>query len=84
MAYDQDIADIRARVAKAESDRDDWRSSGSKGKYYEAYFLVNALELELDRLRKQRLRGERYAHELDVAVELPRPIPTFIRRASLS
>jgi hypothetical protein len=84
MSFDQDIADIRARIAKAGSERDHWRFSNRQEKYFAAHRLVHALELELDRLRKQRLRGERYAHELDLAVEPPRHIPSFIRRASLS
>lgn len=88
MSFDQAIADIRARIAKAGSDRDHWRFSGRQEKYFEAHRRVHALELELDRLRKQRLKsavmGERYAHQREVAVEPPRPIPSSIRRASLS
>jgi len=84
MSLDQAIADIRSRIAKAGSDRDHWRFSGKQEKYFEAHRLVHALELELDQLRKQRLRGERYAHQRDVAAASPRPIPSSIRRASLS
>ena len=88
MAFDQDIADIRARIAKAESDRDHWRSSGSKDKYYEAYFLVNALEAQLRRMRRQRLeaavRSQRYVHQQEVAVASPGPAPSPRPRASPS
>ena len=88
MSFDQDIADIRERIAKAGSERDHWRFSNRQEKYFAAHRLVHALELELDRLRKQRLGSaagsERYAHQREVAVEPPRHIPSSIRRASLS
>lgn len=48
----EDIAAIQVRIAKAESERDTWRSSGRQEKYLEAYSMVEALELQLDRLRK--------------------------------
>lgn len=54
MSFDEDIAGIRIRITKAETDRDRWRTSGRQDKYLEAYFFVNALELELDRARRQR------------------------------
>ena len=50
-----DIAAIKSRIAKTEQDRDVWKMSGLHEKYLEAYFLVEALELQLDeRLRKLR------------------------------
>ena len=55
MSFDQEIADIRARIAKAEFQRDHWRISGRQEKYLEAYFQVDVLGLELDRVRKQRI-----------------------------
>lgn len=77
MSFDQGIADTQVRIAKAKSDRDLWRTSGKKEKYFEAYFRVNALEMELDRLRRQRLESTagsgRYAHPQDVAVPIPSP-----------
>lgn len=48
----EDIAAIEVRIAKAESERDSWRSSRRQEKYLEAYSMVEALELQLDRLRK--------------------------------
>lgn len=48
----EDIAAIQVRIAKAESERDAWRGSGRQEKYLEAYSMVEALELQLDRLRK--------------------------------
>ena len=57
MAFDKDIAEIRVRLASARSARDGWRASGRQEKYLEAYFLVESLEAELDRLRQQGLRS---------------------------
>jgi hypothetical protein len=49
-----DIEALRKRLAKAEVDRDTWRSAGPQDKYLAAYFAVEALELQLDeRLREQ-------------------------------
>jgi hypothetical protein len=66
MDFDQDIADMRVRIAKAESVRDLWKKSGRREKYYETYFMVNALQVQLSRLRRQRLdcivRRERGVH----------------------
>jgi len=57
MSHDEEIAGVRLRIAKAESDRDRWRTAGRQDKYLEAYFFVNALELELDRMRRQRFES---------------------------
>lgn len=46
------IAALQVRIAKAESERDSWRVSGMQEKYLEAYSMVEALELQLDLLRK--------------------------------
>ena len=48
----EDIAAIQARIAKAESERDTWQVSKRQEKYLEAYSMVEALELQLGRLRK--------------------------------
>ena len=55
MSFDQEIADILERIAQAEFERDHWRISGRQEKYLEAYFKVDVLEVELDRVRKQRI-----------------------------
>ena len=57
MSFDQEISDLRTRLLKAESERDRWRTSGRQEKYLESYFLVDALELQLDRLRRQRVES---------------------------
>jgi hypothetical protein len=48
MTFQEDIDTIRNRLAKAESDRDAWQAAGLKEKYLEAYFMVEALELQLN------------------------------------
>jgi len=53
MAFQEDIDAIKNRIAKAESDRDTWRRAGSQEKYLAAYFMVEALELQLDELRRE-------------------------------
>jgi hypothetical protein len=53
MTIQEDIAAIRRRIAKAQSDSDAWRAAGLNEKYLEAYFLVQALEQQLgERLRQ--------------------------------
>jgi hypothetical protein len=53
MTFQEDIDTIRNRLAKAESHRDTWQAAGLKEKYLEAYFMVEALELQLnERLRQ--------------------------------
>jgi hypothetical protein len=47
----KDIAELQQRIAKAEADRDTWRASGRREKYLEAYSMVEALELQLERLQ---------------------------------
>ena len=54
MTFQEEIAALRARIRKAESERDTWRASGRQEKYLEAYLMVDALELQLDRLRNSR------------------------------
>jgi hypothetical protein len=52
MSSQEDIAAMQVRIAKAESERDSWRVSGMQEKYLEAYSMVEALELQLERLRQ--------------------------------
>jgi hypothetical protein len=52
MSFQEDIAAMQVCIAKAESKRDSWRVSGRQEKYLEAYSMVEALELQLDRLRQ--------------------------------
>ncbi len=52
MSVREDIATLQVRIAKAEAERDSWRVSGMQEKYLEAYSMVEALELQLDFLRR--------------------------------
>ena len=53
MTFEEDIDSFNDRIAKAKSERDAWRIAGREEKYLEAYFMVEALELQLDeRLRR--------------------------------
>jgi hypothetical protein len=57
MSFQEDIAALQVRIAKAESDRDSWRVSGLQEKYLEAYSMVEAMALQLDVLRKAARPG---------------------------
>jgi hypothetical protein len=59
MTFQEDIAAMQVRIAKAESERDSWRVSGMQEKYLEAYSMVEALELQLERLRQAAGLGVR-------------------------
>jgi hypothetical protein len=63
MTFQQQVDALRSRIAKAESERDAWRAAGLEEKYFESYFLVEALELQL----RQRLRD----HTVPVEPEPP-------------
>jgi hypothetical protein len=57
LSFDHDIAGVRARMLKAQADRDASQASGSQQKYLSACFDLRALGAELDRLREQRVRS---------------------------
>jgi hypothetical protein len=71
MSFDQDIANIRERIARAEFDRDHWRTSGRQEKYLEAYSMVEALELELDLLRRDRFAAAASSVRFSPVAALP-------------
>jgi hypothetical protein len=52
MTLPQDIDTLQVRIATAETARDAWRLAGREDKYLEAYFMVEALELQLDERRR--------------------------------
>ena len=58
MATQADIDALTNRIAKAESDRDTWRAAGSNEKYLGAYFLVETLNLQLDKLLRRHFAQE--------------------------
>ena len=57
MTFNEEIVAMRARLAKAEAERDTWRTSGMQEKYLGAYSAVEALEAQLEALRQQGLRN---------------------------
>ncbi len=57
MTLHEEISALQARIAKAQSERDTWRTTGMQQKYLEAYSLVEALGLDLERLRQEGLRA---------------------------
>jgi hypothetical protein len=57
MTLHEEISALQARIVKAQSERDTWRTSGMQEKYLEAYSLVEALEVDLERLRQEGLRA---------------------------
>jgi hypothetical protein len=59
MTFQEDIAAMQVRIARAESERDSWRVSGMQEKYLEAYSMVEALELQLDLLQQAARLGAR-------------------------
>jgi len=54
MTVHQEAVALRLRIARAELERDAWRASGLQEKYLEAYSMVEALEVQLERLRQTR------------------------------
>ena len=57
MTFNEEISAMQARLAKAEAERDTWRTSGMQEKYLAAYSAVQALETQLEALRQQGLRN---------------------------
>jgi hypothetical protein len=53
MTFQEEIADLGQRIGKAQSQRDAWRNSGRQENYLEANSLVDALELQLERLQRE-------------------------------
>jgi hypothetical protein len=49
MTVQQETEAFKVRIARAEVERDAWRTAGNEEKYLEAYFLVEALELQFIR-----------------------------------
>ena len=75
MTIREEIAALQARIAKAQSERDTWQSSGMQEKYFEAYSLVETLELQLERLRQEGLRTYSKNRASVGALLTPKPLP---------
>jgi hypothetical protein len=55
MILHDEIAALRARIARRETERDAMRASGRQEKYLAAFCVVESLERQLERLRQQGL-----------------------------
>ena len=54
MTLPKEVIDaLKTRLASALSERDTWRAAGLQEKYLEAYSMVEALELQLDKRLQQ-------------------------------
>jgi hypothetical protein len=52
--FEEDIGSFKQRIARTEAERDAWRAAGRHEKYLEAYFMVEALQIQLEaRLQRQ-------------------------------
>lgn len=55
MTLDDEFSALTARIATARSELHTWQAAGRQEKYLEAYSNVEALELQLERLRQASL-----------------------------
>ncbi len=58
MTGEQEIEVLQARIDKVRRDRDAWQVCGPEEKFLEAYFLVEALTVQLDRCVKHLTDGQ--------------------------
>ena len=59
MILHDEIATLRAVIARREAERDAMRASGRQEKYLAAYRVVDSLEQRLEQLRQEGLRNSR-------------------------
>lgn len=70
-----ELAELKARLAKAEIERDTWRASGRQENYLAAYSMVEALELQIEQLERAAraaaasapITAERFTNAIDYA-----------------
>jgi hypothetical protein len=53
----EQLAALQARLARAEDERDTWRSTGMQENYLEAYSRVEALSLQVNGMHQASLRA---------------------------
>jgi hypothetical protein len=61
MTLGDEIAALQVRIARASADGDAWRASGRQEKYLEAVCTAEALELQVELLRREELRASKKA-----------------------
>lgn len=66
-----EIAEVRARLAKAEAARDAWRSAGRQENYLAAYSMADALGVQLDKLEASARRSHAPAATRDAVTAMP-------------
>lgn len=57
MSAPEEISQLREQLTQAQVERDVWRAAGNQDKYMAAYFMAQALELQLDTLVHRALGG---------------------------
>jgi hypothetical protein len=57
MTFQEDIAELQARIAAARAERDAGQAAGQPQKYFDACCALERLERELEGLRQQGLRA---------------------------
>jgi hypothetical protein len=55
MTFHEEANALQLRISRAEVERDAWQASGVQEKYLEAYSALEALQLQLERLRASAL-----------------------------
>lgn len=58
MTFEEDVAALERHIESEEAKRDSWRAAGSQERYMEACSMVDALELQLEKLLRIRLTGQ--------------------------
>lgn len=48
MSADEEVTVLQERLTQAESARDAWRAAGRQEKYEEAYFIVEAIQNQIE------------------------------------
>ncbi|MCY4744018.1 hypothetical protein NYO99_03440 [Pelomonas sp. UHG3] len=54
MKFEQELASLKQRIARAERACDHWRTAGEQEQYMQACTTVSALDLQLDRLYERQ------------------------------
>ena len=57
MTFQEEIAEVQARIAAARAERDDGQAAGLQQTYFDACSRLERLERELQGLRQQGLRA---------------------------
>ena len=64
MTFQEEIAEVQARIAGARAERDAGQAAGQPQKYFDACCALERLERELEGLRQQGLRAFASRHAI--------------------